>query len=258
MTQTAPEYAGPGTDDGAPLLKLKGVTKNFGGLRAVSAVDLTVERGEIRGLIGPNGSGKTTLFNLMTGFLHPDEGAIFLGARDITRQSPDSIYREGIGRTFQLGKLFTGMTALQNVMVGAFVKTRDRRVAREKAETLLKFVSLYDKRDYDVQKLTVMEKKLAELARGLATQPKLVLLDEIMAGLNQVELDQMHAVVRKIHDSGSTVIMVEHIMSTVMSLCGKVSVLSSGEKIAEGTPAEIARDEQVVRSYLGQPWQGTK
>ena len=246
----------PDTESRTPLLKLQGVSKSFGGLKAISAVSLSVEGGEIRGLIGPNGSGKTTLFNLISGFLHPDEGTISFGGKDITRQSPDKIYKEGIGRTFQLGKFFAGMTALENVMVGAFVKTRSKGVARQKAEGLLKFLDLYDKRDYDTQKLTVMEKKLVELARSLATEPKLVLLDEIMAGLNQVELDRMHEVVKKIHESGSTVIMVEHIMSTVMSLCGRVSVLSYGEMIAEGTPTEIAKDEVVIRSYLGQPWQG--
>lgn len=239
-----------------PLLKLQGVSKSFGGLKAINAVDFAVESGEVRGLIGPNGSGKTTLFNLITGFLHPDEGVISLGVKDITRQSPDEIYRRGIGRTFQLGKLFAGMTALENVMVGAYVKTRNKGVAKQKAEGLLEFLDLYDKRNHDTQKLTVMEKKLVELARGLATEPKLVLLDEIMAGLNQVELDRMHRVVKKIHESGSTVIMVEHIMSTVMSLCGRVSVLSYGEMIAEGTPMEIAKNALVIRSYLGQPWQG--
>ena len=176
--------------------------------------------------------------------------------RDITKQSPDRIYKDGIGRTFQLGKLFADMTALENVMVGTYVRTRTKRLAREKAENLLKYVNLYDKRNNSVKKLTVLEKKLTELARGLATDPKLVLLDEVMAGLNQVELDYMHGIIRKIHESGSTVIMVEHIMSSVMLLCGKITVLNFGQKIAEGTPTEIARDELVVKAYLGQPWQG--
>lgn len=248
----------PGVSAASPLLKLTRVSKSFGGLKAVDGVDLEIESGEVRGLIGPNGSGKTTLFNVITGFIHADEGTVLFRNKDITKRSPDGIYKDGIGRTFQLGKLFADMTALENVMVGTYAKTRNKQRAKERAEGLLKYVNMYDKRNNSVQKLTVLDKKLTELARGLATEPKLVLLDEVMAGLNQVELDYMHTIIRKIHESGSTVIMVEHIMSSVMLLCGKITVLNFGQKIAEGTPTKIAQDELVVKAYLGQPWQGTQ
>lgn len=237
------------------FLSLTRVSKNFGGLKAVNSVDISVERGEIRGLIGPNGSGKTTIFNLITGFIHPDEGEIFFEGDKITERRPDEICRRGIARTFQLGKPFPTLTVIENILTGAYIGGRNKDLAREMAREILKFLNLEDKSNIRVSKLTVIEKKLTELGRTLATRPKLILLDEIMAGLTDVELKHVQDIIRKIREMEITVIMVEHIMNAVMSLCGKVTVLDFGQKIAEGEPKDIAKSEQVINAYLGQKWQ---
>jgi len=238
-----------------PFLSLTRVSKSFGGLKAVNSVDISVERGEIRGLIGPNGSGKTTIFNLVTGFIHPDEGQILFNGDDITDRRPDEICRRGIARTFQLGKPFPTLTVIENILTGAYGGGGNKESARTGAEEILKFLNLEDKSNVRVSKLTVIEKKLTEMGRALATRPKLILLDEIMAGLTEVELKHMQDTIRKVREMEITVIMVEHIINAVMSLCGKISVLDFGTKIAEGEPQDIARSQQVIDAYLGQKWQ---
>ncbi len=238
-----------------PLLEGRGVTRYFGGLAAVYRVDFHVERGEIVGLIGPNGAGKTTLFNLISGALSPQSGEIWFRGENITGRAPHVICRKGIARTFQLVRIFPNMSVLENVLLGALFGRSDGPApdrAVEEARRWLDFVGLSAAEGMPARALTLAYQKRLEVARALATGPKLVLLDELMAGLNPAEVAQAMELVSRIRDLGITVFIVEHVMRAIMGICDRIIVLHHGEKIAEGTPQEIARNPKVIEVYLGE------
>jgi len=236
----------------APFLRLHGVTKRFGGLVAVGDVSFDVNEGEILFLIGPNGAGKTTLFNLITGFLRPDAGEIFFQGRSLSRVAPHQATRLGIGRTFQIVKPLADLTVLENVMLGAFLHDRSTTRAREKALDCLRFLGLQDRAHELARGIPLAARKLLEIARALATQPKLVLLDEVMAGLNPSESVMVVETLKRLPERGvSTIGGVEHIMRVVMALATRVIVLDHGKKLAEGTPGQVTSDPRVVEAYLG-------
>jgi branched-chain amino acid transport system ATP-binding protein len=230
------------------------VTKYFGGLAAVTNVDFHVNQGEILGLIGPNGAGKTTLFNLISGALFPTSGLIRFKGENITHLKPHQICKRGIARTFQAGNLFTTMTVFENVLLGALcgrsvgICTFD---AQQEATELLEFVGLSDKRDFLAKDLTFAAQRRLEIARALATKPELLMLDEAMAGLNSAELAQSLELIRTMRDKGITIFLTEHVMKAIMGISERILVLHHGEKIAEGTPQEIAKSKAVIEVYLG-------
>jgi branched-chain amino acid transport system ATP-binding protein len=238
------------------LLDCIGVTKYFGGLAALYEVDLQVAAGEIVGLIGPNGSGKTTFFNVVTGLYPLNRGAIRFKDQEILGLKPFEICQKGIGRTFQITKPFARMTALENVMVGALYgkgkASDDLKKARTTAEQLLDRVGLGSKKNARVSDLTLEDKKRLELSKALSTRPELLLLDEVMAGLNPTEIKEIMELIRKVRQDGVTLIVVEHVMHAVMSLADRVCVLHHGEKIAEGSPEDISKNRRVIESYLGE------
>jgi branched-chain amino acid transport system ATP-binding protein len=236
------------------MLKLRGVSRSFGGVRAVREVDLDVAEGEILGLIGPNGAGKTTLFNLVTGMVLPTAGSISFLDREITRLDPASRCKLGIARTFQLVRPFPRLTVLQNVAVGRIYGRRpaaSRRAAEAESESILDVVGLADRPHLLARHLTLVDRKRLELARALATYPTLLLLDELLAGLNPTEVLSAMELVRRIRVEGTTVIMVEHLVKAVFGLSDRVVVLNAGQKIAEGPPSAVAVDRGVVDAYLG-------
>ena len=237
------------------LLEGLGVTKYFGGLAAVSDVDFYVDKGEILGLIGPNGAGKTTLFNLISAALKPTRGKIFFKGRDITPLPAFKICRLGIARTFQTVKIFPHVPVVRNVMVGALFGTGHRISAKEalkKAEEVLEFVDLTELKDVPAGDLTLANQKRLEVARALASEPELLLLDELMAGLTPTEVAEASGDIRQLRERGITIIMIEHVMQAIMSVSDRIIVLDYGKKIAEGTPAEVAANEKVIEVYLGE------
>ncbi|MDQ2734325.1 MAG: ABC transporter ATP-binding protein [Pseudomonadota bacterium] len=234
------------------MLELIDVSKNFRGLKAVSGASLRVDQGEIIALIGPNGAGKTTLFNLVAGVFPPSGGRILFEGRDITGLRPDRACNAGIGRTFQVVKPFADMTVIENAMVGGFHGTRDTELARSRAETALRSLGMWALRDRIAVSLTLPDRKRLEVARALTTQPKLLLLDEVMAGLRPTETDEMVRILRQLNgEHGVTILLIEHVMRAVMALAQRVYVLHHGEIIAAGTPREVTRDPRVLESYLG-------
>jgi len=236
----------------APLLELIACTRRFGGLIANRDVSLTIDRGEIVGLIGPNGAGKTTLFHCISGYLHPDHGHIRLDGADISRARPERVCRQGIARTWQVVRSFGRMTVLDNVICGALERTNRVSQARGRALDLLRFMDLGGKEEALAASLTLADKKRLEITRALATGPKLLLLDEAMSGLTPLETNAAVELVRRIHaELGVAICVVEHVMEVVMPLSHRVIVLDRGEKIAEGHPEMVVRDEQVIRAYLG-------
>ncbi len=254
MTDAAGARGAAAATPGAasPMLEVVGASKSFRGLKAVAQASLAVLPGEIVALIGPNGAGKTTLFNLIAGALAPDEGEIrFLGA-GIGGQRADRVCAAGIGRTFQIVKPFADMSVLENAMVGGFRGTPDRRVARARAERALRSLDMWLQRDRPASALTLPDRKRLEVARALATEPKLLLLDEVMAGLRPTETDQMVAAFRRLNaEQGVTILLIEHVMRAVMALAQRVYVLHHGEIISSGTPQQVTTDPRVLESYLG-------
>ncbi|OGO16494.1 MAG: ABC transporter ATP-binding protein [Chloroflexi bacterium RBG_16_48_7] len=238
-----------------PILEGEKITKNFGGLAALLDVDFNVNESEIVGLIGPNGAGKTTLFNIISGALPLKSGTIRFKGKTINGLSPNAICKRGIARTFQLIKIFGHMTVYENVLMGALFGTSGKLSSKEagtRTGELLEFMDLASYSNYIAKDLTFVNQKKVEVARALATHPDLLMLDEFMAGLNQTEVMQGVDLVKRIRDRGITILMIEHVMTAIMSVCSRVIVLHHGEKIAEGTPSEIANNKSVIEVYFGE------
>ncbi len=233
------------------LLSLRELSVAFGGLRAVQSVSLDVTTGTLSALIGPNGAGKTTLFAMISGFLKPDSGQVVFSGRDITGHAPHANARAGLTRTFQIVQPFAAQTVRENIAVGAHLHIAGRSAALREAEKVAERVGLAERLDQPAADLTVAGRKRLELARALATRPRLLLLDEVLAGLNPQEIGEMIPVVRAIVATGITVLMIEHVMQAVMNLAAQVWVLAQGELIARGTPAEVTSNERVIEAYLG-------
>src|SRR6478609_6074535 len=234
------------------LLSVNGVTKQFRGLLAVDSVTFDVAGGEIFAVIGPNGAGKTTLFNMVAGMLAPTSGSITFAGERIESLAPDKICRRGIGRTFQIVRPFPALSVEDNVIVGALLHRHDVIAARAHAHDVLRRLELYEKRAQRASALTLPDRKRLEMARALATDPKLLLLDEVMAGLRPTETDRIVAVLKELNrDSGLTILLIEHVMRAVMALAMRVLVMHHGAAIAEGTPGEVVHDRAVIDSYLG-------
>ena len=234
------------------LLSVAGVSKRFRGLLAVDRVSFEVASGEILAVIGPNGAGKTTLFNMIAGALTLDKGAITFGGQRIDRCNPDEVCRRGIGRTFQLVRPFPALSVEDNVAIGAMLHRHDPALARRRAHEALKQLDLFGKRHQPASALTLPDRKRLEVARALATDPKLLLLDEVMAGLRPAETDRMVSVLTTLNrEAGLTILLIEHVMRAVMALAARVLVLHHGAAIAEGAPEAVVREPAVVQSYLG-------
>ncbi len=244
------------------ILKGTNVTKNFGGLTAVDQVDFELEPGEIVGLIGPNGAGKTTLINCVTGTLPTSSGEVQFQGRTITGMNPFKIARMGISRTYQIVKPFRNLTVLDNIMVGALFGarglTRNMDEARARVEEVMGFVGLSELKDQQADELNVPGMKRLEMAKALAMEPEVLLLDEVMAGLNPTEVDAAVALIKEIRDTGVTILVIEHVMRAIRQVSDRVFVLHHGQKIADGTPEEVMSDDQVIKAYLGSRYTGGK
>jgi len=232
-------------------LEVKGLSKWFGGLAANLDIDFSVAEGEIVSVIGPNGAGKSTLFNCIMGFYKPNSGKVSFFGKDITRLRADKVCKLGIARTFQVVQIISDMTVLENVVTGALLRYTSVAHAREKAEEILAFTGLSGKKDFRGTELTIADKKRLEVSMALATQPKLLMLDEAMAGLTIVELRQIIDLIKKIRKQGMTLVVVEHVMEAVMEISDRVVVLNSGKKIMEGPPKEVVSCPEVIQAYLG-------
>jgi branched-chain amino acid transport system ATP-binding protein len=233
------------------VLVVRNLSKRFGGLRAVQDVSFSVSENETVALIGPNGAGKTTSFNLITGHYRPDVGSVSAFGREIVGLRPHDICAHGLARTFQVAKPFGAMTVLANVMTGAFLRDKNVHVAAEKAREAIEFVGLSAKQNTAARDLTTIDQRRLEMARALATQPRLLLLDEVMAGLNPAEIDQAVALVHRLSQRGLTIVIVEHVMRAILAVARHIIVLDHGQKIAEGNPNEIVANPEVIRAYLG-------
>ncbi|MBN2284283.1 MAG: ABC transporter ATP-binding protein [Deltaproteobacteria bacterium] len=238
----------------ATMLEVKNVSKHFGGLKAVDQVSLSINEGEIFGLIGPNGAGKSTLFNCVAGYYPPTFGEILFRGESITGLRPWDICKKRIARTFQLVKPFKMKSVLYNTMVGAYVRSTNPAEVRDMALEILEELQLADKKDVLAKNLTIADRKRLELARAMATDPEMLLLDECMAGLRPNEVDETLDIIRGIRDRGVTIFVIEHIMRAIMSLSDRITVIQFGAKIMEGTPAEVAADERVIKAYLGESY----
>ncbi len=232
-------------------LVVKGLSKRFGGLRAVQDVDFTVKENETVALIGPNGAGKTTSFHLITGFHRADSGSVLAFGQEVVGLKPHDVCALGLARTFQVAKPFGAMTVLANVMTGAFLRDRHVVAARERAREAIDFVGLSAHGQTAAKDLTTIDQRRLEMARALATEPRILLLDEVMAGLNPAEIDQAVALVGKLAQRGLTIIIVEHVMRAIMAVARHIIVLDHGQKIAEGAPKEVVENPEVIRAYLG-------
>ncbi|MBW1616280.1 MAG: ABC transporter ATP-binding protein [Deltaproteobacteria bacterium] len=233
------------------ILKLQNITMDFGGLRAVDSLNITIKKGEILALIGPNGAGKSTVFNCVAGVYKPTGGEIYFQNKKIAGKKPWNLCEIGLARTFQIVKPFPSKTVLYNVMTASFLKTSSIKIAEKKAIDILKLFDFEDKKNIKAGNLTIADLKRLEIAKAMATEPKLLLLDEVMAGLRPSEVDDMVSIIKKVRDGGVTIFVIEHIMRAIMALSDKITVIQFGKKIAQGLPAEIAKNEQVIKAYLG-------
>lgn len=240
------------------LLDVQGVSKYFGGLQANEDISFQVNQGEIVSIIGPNGAGKSTLFSCVTGFHRVDKGRVLFKGQDITHQKPHTIGKLGIVRTFQIVQVISDMTVLENVMTGGFLRRTRVPDVRRKAEEVLAFTGLIEKKNYNALALTISDKKRLEVSMSLAMEPEVFMLDESMAGLTVVELREMIELIRKVRDRGVTVVVVEHVMEAVMQLSDRVIVLNSGRKIVEGSPKEVVANPEVIRAYLGERYNAVR
>jgi branched-chain amino acid transport system ATP-binding protein len=234
------------------LLRVEGLTKHFGGLIALKDVTLSLSDGQIKSIIGPNGAGKTTLFNVISGKYAPDGGDIFLGDQNISGELPEKIAHLGVARTFQVVKPFRNLTVSENVLIGALNQNTQVRLAREKAAEVLQYIGMAEKAEWPAKKLTLEDLKRLELGRALAIRPKLLLLDEVMAGLNPTETEEFIGLIRRIRNDGVTILLIEHVMRAVLALSDEVFVLNYGEKIYEGDTEDVMRDPKVIEAYLGE------
>ena len=238
------------------LLAVRDLGKRFGGVSALAGVSFTVEEGDLLGIIGPNGAGKTTLLNCISGLARPEGGEVRWDGRPITGLPPHRIARLGIGRTFQIVRPFASMTVRENTAMGALFGQPQGRlqpgVALRQADAVLELVGLAGKRLFPVARLTVPDRKRLEVARALAMRPRLLLLDEVMAGLNHVEVEQALEMVRQVHASGVTIVLIEHVMRVIVGVCRRALVLNFGRPLVEGPPAEVLRDRRVIEAYLGE------
>lgn len=235
-------------------LEINNVSKHFGGLKAVDEVSIKIEKGQIYGLIGPNGAGKSTLFNCVAGTYAPSSGTILYKGEDITGSKPWNVCKRKIARTFQIVKPFQSKSVLYNTMVGAFINTSNTSEAQDRAMEVLKRFQLGDKWNVQAKNLTIADRKRLEIARAMATEPEMFLMDESMAGLRPNEVDETLDEIRKIRDSGVTIFMIEHIMRAIMSISDKITVIQFGRKIMDGTPQEVSKDERVIKAYLGESY----